>query len=238
VAPFNTDKFFDKALGIKPEPRTKDEPRFAILKGRSVGTTLVSDLTIPGFNSDDAASFPGGPDAYREELHRRNGTKPRPQYKLNQKPIDEEVDNMEATPVTPEEEELAKLVGQYESAFSETPGSFMLTAPGKHTTKNGKEFKIRPFIGGEEFTPVRAYVGKKKGTIIVFKPTYPCDFEFLEIPEKQCKSAFGAAFPIYMHEVLKDVMAAKEEIAAQARKAEEIERNAAAAESYQEFGSW
>lgn len=216
---------------------------------RRAGKSIISNLFIPGYSSAEEGAYPGGPEAYREELHRRNGTKPRqPSVTTDfggwekwegKTQLDMEVDHMEQpTAVTPEDQALADLVGQYADAFSETPQTFALTAPGKHTTLTGKEYKIKPFIGSEDFEPVRAYIGKKKGTIIVFKPKYPCDFEFLEVPEKQCKTAFGSAFPMYMHEVLKDVMDAKDELTAQAKKLIEVERNAAAAESYSEFGSW
>ena len=243
--PLGAPSFLDKIMASKIAPQPATE--FDYVSGRRAGkNTLLrgvvraADVSIPGFNSDEASRFPGGPDAYREELHRRNGTTPRPNKTkpIIATPEDFERIDMPAEAVTPEEVELQKLVDQYHEAFKATPRSFMLTAPAKHTTLTGKEYKIKPFIGGEEFEPWRAYVGKKHGTIIVLKPKYPCDFEFLEVPEKQCKTAFGAAFPMYMREVLSDVMDAKEELAAQARKLQEMERNAEAAAQYSEFGSW
>jgi hypothetical protein len=236
--PFDSDAFFGKSLSmVKPiDPVTvSPRPLGRTVSTKRAGQILVSDMRIPGFNSEEASKFPGGPDAYREELHYRNGTKPRPRPPA-QPPLDEEVDMAEATG---EQTELAKLVAQYAAAFKETPKTFMVGAPQKLTTAiEGQGYKIKAFIGGEEFEPVRAYVGKKHGTIIVFKPKDPSEFETIEVPEKSCRTVFGAQFPIYMKEVLADVLEAKEELTAQAKRAAEIEANAEAMESYQEFGSW
>lgn len=228
---------------VKPiDPVTAPPPPpIRTVSTKRAGTILSSDMLIPGFSSLEAGSFPGGPDAYRDELHYRNGTKPRPPKKVVAPidvvdgPIDEEIDMTEATG---EQTELAKLVEQYAAAFKDSPKTFSLGAPHKLTTKTGEKFSIKPFIGGEEFEPFGAYVGKKHGTIIVFKPKDPCDFEFLEVAEKSCKTTFGAHFGTYMREILADVMDAKEELTAQAARQAEIEKNAEAAGAYTEFGSW
>jgi hypothetical protein len=234
VAPFNSDAFFGKSLSmVEPsDPLGRSRPSERTVSTKRAGAILASDALIPGFSSREADSFPGGPDAYREELHYRNGTKPRPRPKAK---LDEEVDMAEATG---EQTELAKLVEQYADAFKEAPSGFLVSAPQKLTTKTNDQFSIKPFIGGEEFEPVRAYVGKKHGTIIVFKPRDPCDFHFLEVPEKQCREVFGAGFPVYMRTILADVMEAKEELAAQAKRQDELEANAEKMTQYAEFGSW
>lgn len=186
-------------------------------------------LNTPGYNSADASAA-GGHDAYMRSLRAAKVAK-----------HSTEEDTMK------EKKEVAALVSDlekeavqgYEEAFREKLVNFELPEPLKLTVRNGSDFNVKPFIGGEEFTPVRGYVGKRGKTIIVFKPVGVADFEEMEMTEADAKATFPG-FNRYLNDALGEVMdkiqEAREEVKAQER-AEEI-RSKAETYAEQGFGSW
>jgi hypothetical protein len=216
---------------------------------RRAGKSTMADLMIPGYHSEDAGRHPGGHEGYVDELLVKHGKppkygKPKPvaspirQYTHTPLSFTQMEDHLDTPDGTEVDGQLAELVGQYADAFNQAPQAFSLTAPMKLITKKGKDYRNTVFIGGEDFRPVSAYVGKKGQTLIMLKPTDPSDFEYLEVPEKQCRKVFGPHFDTYLRETLKDVLEKKEEIAAQASRQNELARNAQAMRQYDGFGSW
>ncbi|WKZ86265.1 hypothetical protein N5B55_04765 [Ralstonia pickettii] len=197
--------------------------------GKSTFAEAMKDfLNTPGYNSAEASAA-GGHDAYMRI--KRGGARHTTQEEHMS-------DHKQGGPelVTALEKDA---VSRYEEAFAESPRAFELPEPMKLTVRNGSEYKIKPFIGGEEFTPVRGYIGKRGKALIVFKPVGVADFEEMEMAESDAKATFGG-FNRYLTDTLGEVFerieAAREEAKAQER-AEEIKSKA---ETYAEqgFGSW
>jgi hypothetical protein len=250
--PYSTPGVLEKLIESAGASRYDTSGRLiekVILTPRRAGKSSMADLMITGYNSEDASRHGGGHEGYVDELLVKQG-KP-PKYG-KPKPIANPIRQYTHTPLTPKQMEdymeapagtdmdaqLADLVAQYGDAFAQSPQAFSLTAPMKLITKKGKEYRNTAFIGGEDFRPSSAYIGKKGQTLIMLRPTDPSDFEYLEVPEKQCAKVFGAGFTTYLRETLKDVLEQKEELAAQASRQNEIARNAGAMKLYEGFGSW
>jgi hypothetical protein len=211
---------------------------------RRAGKSVMADMMITGYNSMEASTHSGGHEGYVDELLVKQGKPPKygtvfVTQKGGATSTDDVIEDhmADTTEIDPT---LAEIVAQYGDAFSGEPKNFSLTAPAKLITKKGTEYRHTPFIGGEEFTPISAYVGKKGQVLILLKPVDPSDFELLEVPEKQCPNVFGAAFKTYMREVLADALDKKEELAAQSAQLAERTRNADKFETYGDlgFGSW
>lgn len=215
---------------------------------RTGRSSVMGDLMIPGYSSEEAGRFVGGHEAYVNDLLAKQGKAPKytikpvanlfRQYSHTPLTPNQMEDYMEAPAGTDMDAQLADLVAQYGDAFALSPQNFSLTAPMKLITKKGKEYRNTSFIGGEEFVPASAYVGKKGQTLITLRPVDPSDFEFLEVPEKQCPKVFGPAFAAYLRETLDDILEKKDELVTQVSRQNEIARNAQAMEQYDGFGSW
>jgi hypothetical protein len=229
--------------------------RYTVSTPRTSGKSFMSDLMIPGFNSEDAGLHSGGHQAYVDELLFKHGKPPKygtlktpirmtgqgtpiRQYQHESLTPFELEDQMAAIPAAEVDPQLKALVDRYEAAFAESPQSFSLSAPQKLITQKGKDFRHTAFIGGEEFMPVSARLGAKGQTLILFRPVDPSDFEYMELPEAGCVKAFGATFSTYLRETLADVLEEKGALDAAQRTKVEQERNAANYETYGEFGSW
>ena len=93
-------------------------------------------------------------------------------------------------------ESLAEIVDAH---FKASHATFMLSAPCNVTVlKKDETYSKRPMLGGEQFSPVKCYPGKRKSLIFVFKPEQASDFSFIEMPERDAKMYLGKSFSSYL----------------------------------------
>ena len=123
---------------------------------------------------------------------------------------------------------------------------FELSLPSKHTVKlRDGSYSVRPFIGGEKFYPLNAYLGKRGDVIWVFSPhennLYDREFAQLEVPSAKMLDSF-----YYFREFLNKIEDEDDDsetalIQAGAKKIENEAHARAVAETHmndERYGSW
>lgn len=123
------------------------------------------------------------------------------------------------------------------------PVSLMLTEPltltVKKANKPGDGYSKKAHTGGEEFSPVRCYAGKRGALLYVFKPLAVAEYLEMEMPEAQAKTALSG-FETWLKTIIDFELdrSRKEAQQASALKAER-EKLADRTEKYgTEFASW
>lgn len=119
--------------------------------------------------------------------------------------------------------------------------AFMLTEPATLTTSRGNHvaptYSRVGHIGGESFTPVRAYWGKKGEMIYVFRPMEMANYVEMELPESRLKLLSG--FTDYLKNIGGDLFKEMQEMKLKSSEANErarlLENKQYAAMGY---GSW
>lgn len=212
-------------------------PSFLMSSGQRAGKSTFAQamrdfLATPGYSSVEASAA-GGHDAYMQS---KFGKAP-PASPFT---ITTEVNMPEDKDTGAKVDALVKeAVEQYAEAFQDHLTTFELSEPMKLTVRNGSDYKVKPFIGGEEFTPVRGYIGKKGKTLIVFKPVGTADFEEMEMEETVAKATFSG-FGNYLKDSLGELLEKIDEAKAQAKAVEREADIRTKSEIYadQGFGSW
>lgn len=203
-------------------------------RGKSTFSEAFADfLNTPGYSSEDAGKA-GGHDAYMEQL-RLKGKAPLSKPFNPGKEADTFTMSEEAKLAT----ELDDVADHITKHFLESPTKLMLNQPTKLTVKRATgQFSQKPHIGGEEFVPTRAYVGKRGQLIFTMRPADAADYVEAEFSEKQANELFDD-FVAYMRLApdLRDMVAEAKKAAADAAEREKL---AGKAEQYAElgFGSW
>lgn len=123
------------------------------------------------------------------------------------------------------------------------PVSLMLMEPLSLTVKRANKpnngYSKKAHTGGEEFSPVRCYPGKRGSLIYVFKPLAVADYIEMEMPESMAKTALSG-FETWIKGVIDpDLDRARKEAQQASSVKAEREKLAARAEQYGDgFGSW
>lgn len=81
--------------------------------------------------------------------------------------------------------EIDQLCEDMNAAFSESPCVVTLRGPETLTVETAKGYSKTPHIGGEDFRPSSAYVGKRKTIIVKFAPVDAQAYQFMEMEAKQ-----------------------------------------------------
>lgn len=99
-------------------------------------------------------------------------------------------ETMEETDIDAMQEEIAKTATSYFAANHET---FMLGEPLQLTVlRRDGRYSKRSHIGGEDFKPIRAYIGKRGKLIYVFRPVMVSDYEHMEMEDSEaCEKLTG-----------------------------------------------
>jgi hypothetical protein len=157
-------------------PRSHGESRLA-------GKKFAEFLKTPGYNTDDVERF-GGHDEYMKHL-------------LKTRKEEKEIADMSSIikqnniyigdlDDLSTEEALVALVTNITAHFRNKPQTFMLNAPAQLTCKKSNGgFTKKAHIGGEEFSPVSAYVGKRQNIIFILKPDFPAEYEHIELGDRE-----------------------------------------------------
>lgn len=90
--------------------------------------------------------------------------------------------------------------------------SIMLTEGGNYTVvRPDGLYRKKALVGGEEFTLYGAYAGKDGKTLYwVLKPTFPCDFTVMHVPEADQHLLAGIS--VWTEGELKDLLAERKSI--------------------------
>lgn len=129
------------------------------------------------------------------------------------------------------------------NAKSPLPTSLMLNEPLNLTVKKagkpGDGYSKKAHTGGEEFQPVRCYVGKRGALVYVFKPLAVAEYLEMEMLEAQAKKSLSG-FELWLKGVLDpELERARREAQQAASVRAEREKLATHAEKYgEEFASW
>lgn len=118
-------------------------------------------------------------------------------------------------------EELAKS----EQTFMLVDSMSLTVVPKEHEGGVTHKYAKQAHVGGEDFKPVRAYVGKRDGVIIVFEPVMASDYTEMEMPLEIGKQKLSGlegevrriGFEAKLVELAKERIAKREALAAQER---------------------
>lgn len=241
------DKFFEQFLTRPVAETTLTRDKFvnaitgeetaakvATRRGKSsFGKAFSEFLNTPGYSTKEAGKM-GGHDAYMEHM-RAVGMAPLRKSTHTGMEADTFIMDELAQVATP----LDDVADRITKFFAESPTRLMLNQPTGLTVKKANgAFSKKGHIGGEEFVPARAYVGKRGRMIYAMRPADAADYVEAEFTEKEANELFDD-FVAYMrqapdlHEALTD---AKKAAADEA----EREKLAGKAEQYAElgFGTW
>lgn len=200
----------------------------------SLGKAFSEFLNTPGYNSEEASRH-GGHDAYMKHLRAVGIASP-----IKREPT---ITGMEADIIMIDDMEnlsLDSVADQITEYFaSSTQTRLMLNEPHQLTVKKANgQYSKKAHIGGEEFIPLRAYLGKRGQIIYVFRPADAADYAELEVTEKEANELLDG-FVAFMKKApdLREAMTSAKKIAADAAEREKL---AGKAEQYADlgFGSW
>lgn len=103
------------------------------------------------------------------------------------------------------QEALDKLARVFNKVFGDEHRKFEVIEPVALTVKDRHGmYSTRSSIGGEQFTPSGAYVGKRGSMIFVFKPLLLCDYAVMEMEESKALRLLQG-FNAYVHTILSRV---------------------------------
>lgn len=203
----------------------------------SLGKAFSEFLNTPGYSSEEAGKM-GGHDAYMKHMRSIGMIKPLLK-EVKPRLTGKEADLFIMDEITQIASPLGEVADKITQFFIASPTKLMLNQPSGLTVKRANgQFSKKPHIGGEEFVPIRAYVGKRGLMIYAMRPADAADYIEAEFTEKQANELFDG-FAGYMRSA-PDLRDALDDAKKTAADAAEREKLAGKAEQYAElgFGSW
>ena len=212
--------------------------------------SMLSDLRTPGYSTEDESKFPSHAD-YMAHLRRKNAAKITPPaikadglgtvtYEIQAVSIQ----GNEVEKITIDDSELSQEMDSFLYAlaekFADSKETFLLSGPATLTVKKGEDsasgYSKVPHIGGEDFKPVSAYMGKRGNPIFIFKPVMASGYSFMEMSEKDARAQL-VGFKEYLSEI--DYYDFMTEYGRRLTKIKDGKAIEAKGEQYSgEFGSW
>lgn len=135
------------------------------------------------------------------------------------------------------QQEMDVFATQITKLLKETTETFMLGEPLTLTVLKDKGYSKAAHVGGEDFIPESAYVGKRGKIIYVFKPVMATTYSRMEMDETQAEKSM-VGFKEFMKENLSAVMESVRDSRKAAADKKERESMADRYEKYEGFGSW
>lgn len=182
----------------------------------AINKSIWSDLMVPGFSS-------AYPETWESNKFKRK---------------EEEMKKTEI--VTPEKGSIeaaqAALAAEVTSYIEKNPRAFMLSEPRQLTVKKKNDtYAKRPHIGGESFSTVSAYPGKRGALIFTFAPKEVADYALVEMSEKEATDLFPD-FKNYIKSAEGGLGAAMDEVKKATAAEAEAAKNADKFEKYADLG--